>query len=179
MSESIASVANRDRARNSAEHQRGAMAHDGGALRSSERRSRHTAAQRIRRSRGQNCCRCERSRRARQCSKRRGAVRGSCRPEPDQTMKLQLSALRQMSLDDLRTHWRFHCKGDVPAHGSRDLLVRAIIYQQESATSGAALRKAQRRLAATTNGPLPPLARISHPALCSYASGTTCLTPSR
>lgn len=60
-----------------------------------------------------------------------------------------------MSLDDLRTHWRAHCKGDVPAHSSRDLLVRAIIYQHEAATSGAALRKAQRRLEAAASEPPP------------------------
>ena len=70
-------------------------------------------------------------------------------------MKVRLSALRQLSLDGLRAHWRVHCKGDVPQHSSRDLLVRAIIYQQEAATFGAASRKAHRRLEATASGRAP------------------------
>lgn len=70
-------------------------------------------------------------------------------------MKAELSALRQLSLEALRQHWRTHCKGDVPAHGSRDLLVRAIIYQQEAMRAGAASRKAQRRLEATMCGSAP------------------------
>ncbi len=77
-------------------------------------------------------------------------------------MKVELYALRQMSLEDLRQHWRSYCKGDVPAHTSRDLLVRAIIYQQEAATAGVAARKAGRRLEAAaiekSNSPRPYLA---------------------
>lgn len=77
-------------------------------------------------------------------------------------MKVELYALRQMSLEDLRQHWRSYCKGDVPAHGSRDLLVRAIIYKQEASNAGAAARKAGRRLEAAaiekSTSPRPYLA---------------------
>jgi len=77
-------------------------------------------------------------------------------------MKPELSALRQLSLEALRQHWRAHCKGDVPAHGSRDLLVRAIIYQQEATRAGAASRKAQRRLESALSGPThPPRVHLS------------------
>jgi hypothetical protein len=77
-------------------------------------------------------------------------------------MKAAPSVLRQLSLEGLRTHWRVHCRGDVPKHGSRDLLVRAITYQQEAATFGAASRRAQRRLEATAKGQAPsPRPRLS------------------
>lgn len=61
-------------------------------------------------------------------------------------MKIAIRTLRAMSLEALRGHWRAHCKGDLPLHSSRDLLVRAIVYQQEAVASGDAVRRAERRV---------------------------------
>lgn len=63
-------------------------------------------------------------------------------------MKSDVSSLREMSLEDLRGHWRSHCKGALPLHASRDLLVRAIVFQQEAATSAKVVRKSERRVEA-------------------------------
>lgn len=69
-------------------------------------------------------------------------------------MKVDVSALRQMSLEDLRRHWRTHCKGEVPHHASRDLLVRAIVYQHAAAMAGGSIAKrAQRRLETMSAAP--------------------------
>lgn len=76
-------------------------------------------------------------------------------------MTLDAVALRQMSLEQLRKHWSAHCKGNVPQHSSRELLIRAIVYQQEAATSAVAVRKVVRRLAAASAAPGPLLPRLS------------------
>lgn len=69
-------------------------------------------------------------------------------------MRLDIAALRAMPLEQLRAHWRAKCRGDMPRHGSRDLMVRAIIYQWEAGPARAATRKAHRRLEATTASPV-------------------------
>lgn len=76
-------------------------------------------------------------------------------------MTIEVYALRQMSLEQLRQHWVQHCKGDLPQHSSRDLLLRAIIYQQEAATSAVAVRKAGRRLDTAFVATGPALPRLS------------------
>jgi hypothetical protein len=76
-------------------------------------------------------------------------------------MTIEVCALRQMSLGQLRQHWVQHCKGDLPQHSSRELLVRAIVYQQEAATSAVAVRKAGRRLDTAFVAPGPALPRLS------------------
>lgn len=76
-------------------------------------------------------------------------------------MTLDVLTLRQMSLEQLRKHWSAHCQGHLPQHSSRDLLIRAIVYQQEAATSAVAVRKAGRRLAAASAAPGAQLPRLS------------------
>ena len=66
------------------------------------------------------------------------------------------TALRAMSLEELRAHWRTHCKGHTPLHGSRDLLVRAIVFQHEATKSAGSVRRAHRRLDAAVNSPAGP-----------------------
>lgn len=66
-----------------------------------------------------------------------------------------------MSLGQLRQHWVEHCKGDLPQHSSRDLLLRAIVYRQEAATSAVAVRKAGRRLDTALGAPGTTLPRLS------------------
>ncbi len=76
-------------------------------------------------------------------------------------MIVETLTLRQMSLEQLRQHWVQHCKGDLPQHSSRDLLLRGIVYQQEAATSAVAVRKAGRRLDTALVAPGPILPRLS------------------
>lgn len=68
-------------------------------------------------------------------------------------MITDVAALRAMSLEELRAHWRAHCRGDTPLHGSRDLLVRAIIFQQQATKSASAVRRAHRKLDAAASSP--------------------------
>ena len=65
-------------------------------------------------------------------------------------MKIDIDALRAMSLQALRDQWRAHCKGDVPLHSSRDLLVRAIVFHQEATSSASAVRRVERRVTAAS-----------------------------
>ncbi|MEQ1489185.1 MAG: DUF2924 domain-containing protein [Terricaulis sp.] len=76
-------------------------------------------------------------------------------------MIVETLTLRQMSLHQLRHHWAHHCRGDLPQHSSRDLLLRAIVYQQEAATSAVAVRKAGRRLDTASVASGPALPRLS------------------
>lgn len=69
-------------------------------------------------------------------------------------MIADVAALRAMSLEELRAHWCAHCRGDTPLHGSRDLLLRAIIFQQEAAKSAGAVRRAHRKLDTAINSPV-------------------------
>ena len=56
------------------------------------------------------------------------------------------AGLSPLSLDALRQIWRQRLKTDPPAHQSRDLLLRSLIYRLEARSRGEPARKLCRRL---------------------------------
>ena len=60
---------------------------------------------------------------------------------------LDVGALNRLSLDELRANWRETLKTAPPAHASRDLLVRALLYRIATRRSGPSVRALHVKLA--------------------------------
>jgi hypothetical protein len=62
-------------------------------------------------------------------------------------MSLQdITALRELSLDQLKALWRTNLSEPLPAHSSPGLLLRAYLYRIEARTHGALDRQTRRKL---------------------------------